>query len=166
MSGSVEQSAGPPPGRVPGLVALRQYVAQAEHAVVMLLEARAYSQGCLLEFLAVCRPPGSASAPGGASPSFRFDLGDGVLLGDREPVPAGHPRSLRRLDDRETSTPDGRQSGVVGHGPRLWLAPLPPVEGFTVLTDWPEFGIVCEPARIDGQAIRQAAWDSFPALPA
>ena len=125
---------------MPGIVASRQYVAQAADAAVILLEVRAYSQGCLLEFLAVTRSPSDAAS----SPYLDLDFGTRL---------AEHP-IVKRLDEPTPGTP------------RLWISPLPPVEGFNLVTNWTEHNILDQVARIDGSTIRQAAWDSFPGLPA
>jgi hypothetical protein len=121
----------PPRDRVPGIVPVRQYVATGPAAAVMLLEMRAYSQGCLLEFMVAARPPGSDQ------PVFGVECAD------------GSGRVVRPLD---------------GH--RLWISPLPPVSGFTLVTDWAERGITGERTTLPGDTVRQAAWDSFPCLPA
>ncbi|WP_028933308.1 hypothetical protein [Pseudonocardia spinosispora] len=128
----------PPAARVPGIVVARRFVGQADDAVVMLLEIRAYSQGCLLDFVATARSVSPAERP-----RLDADLGDRV---------AGE-YVVRRLDDPLTGAP------------RLWISPLPPVEGFTLVVEWPGFGIE-QRTPVDGGPIRQAAWESFPALPA
>lgn len=137
------------------MVVLRELVAHAENASVLLLEARGYSQGCLLEFLAVGRP-----AAGDDRPVLGLDFGSGVLH-PGPAGPAGAGRALHRLTDEVAAL-----AGTVGHRIRLWVTPLPPAEGFVVVTDWPARGIRGQRADVYGEAIRVAAWDSFPCLPA
>jgi hypothetical protein len=48
----------------------------------------------------------------------------------------------------------------------LWITPLPPAEGFAVVTDWPEYRIENQRGYVECEAIRVAAWESFPCLPA
>lgn len=148
----------PPPTRVPGIVVMRELVANAEDAAVMLLEARGYSQGCLLEFMAVGR-----RAVDGGSPVLAVDFGSGVLLPGARPSPPDRGRAVHRLADE--SQP-GDAATARGLRARLWITPLPPGEGFTVVTDWPEYRIEGQRGHVGGEAIRVAAWDSFPCLPA
>lgn len=153
----------PPSTRVPGVVVVRELMAQAEDAAVMLLEARGYSQGFLLEFMVVGRP-----ASAGGSPVLGVDFGSGVLLPGAEPAPADRGRAVHRLPD-DTDDTDGAAvgtRGARGRRARLWITPLPPAEGFTVVTDWAEHRIEGQRAHVAGEAIRIAAWDSFPCLPA
>ncbi|HEY4004065.1 MAG TPA: hypothetical protein VGM60_02600 [Pseudonocardia sp.] len=138
---TIEAQPKPPATRIPGLLAIRQYVGHAPDAAVMLLELRAYSQGCLLEFVSVCRAPSGEHG----TPRFDVHLADGTV--------AGTGRTVCRLDD------------PISLAARLWISPLPPVEGFTLITDWPEQGIVAQRSKLDGGSIREAAWDSFPCLP-
>lgn len=153
----------PPSTRVPGVVVVRELMAQAEDAAVMLLEARGYSQGFLLEFMVVGRP-----ASAGGSPVLGVDFGSGVLLPGGEPAPADRGRAVHRLPDDNDDTDGAAVStrGARGRRARLWITPLPPAEGFTVVTDWPEHSIEGQRAYVAGEAIRVAAWDSFPCLPA
>ncbi|HEY1974074.1 MAG TPA: hypothetical protein VGH89_39415 [Pseudonocardia sp.] len=116
---------------MPGIVPMRRYVATGPAAAVMLLEVRAYSQGCLLEFVVAARPPATDQ------PVFTVECADGAN------------RVVRALD---------------GH--RLWISPLPPVTGFTLVTAWAERGISDQRTALPGDTVRQAAWDSFPCLPA
>jgi hypothetical protein len=138
----IQPQPAPPSTRVPGIVAVREYVGYAEDAAVILLEIRAFSQGCLLEFVAAVRGAGRDVAP----PRFAVDFGRAAT--------AEAPRVVCPFQD------------PVSGWPRLWISPLPPAEGFTLVTDWPEHGIVGERTRLDGEAVRLAAWDSFPSLPA
>lgn len=138
------------------MVVLRELVAHAENASVLLLEARGYSQGCLLEFLAVGRP-----AAGDDRPVLGLDFGSEVLHPDRPAAPADAGRALYRLTDEVAVL-----AGAVGRRIRLWVTPLPPAEGFVVATDWPARGIRGQRADVAGEAIRVAAWNSFPCLPA
>lgn len=135
---------------------VRELVAHTDDAAVMLLEARGYSQGCLLEFVAVGRP-----ASAGGSPVLGVDFGTGVLLPAMEPGPADRGRSVHRLPDESDDV-----AGSRGLRARLWITPLPPAEGFAVVTDWPEHRIEGQRGYVGGEAIRIAAWDSFPCLPA
>jgi hypothetical protein len=151
---------GPPPTRIPGIVVLRELVAQAEDAAVMLLEARGYSQGCLLEFLAVARPAQSAGSPV-IGPVIGIDFGSGVHV-PGQPADGRDPgRAVHRLPDEP-----GELAGSVGTRIRLWVAPLPPAEGVTVVTEWPERDIRAQRQFIGTEGIRVAAWESFPCLPA
>lgn len=138
------QSPRPPLARIPGIVPARQHLGQAEDASVMLLEVRAYSQGCLLDVLAVAR---------GRGPEDAVDP-----LTVRAELPA-EPYGVWTVDERTDTGP--RVHRVAQW---IWISPLPPIEGFVVVTDWPAYGIAGQRARMDGEAIRQAAWDSFPAL--
>ncbi|HEY2206409.1 MAG TPA: hypothetical protein VGH99_18235 [Pseudonocardia sp.] len=135
---TIEPKAMPPAVRVPGLLAVREYVGQAEDAAVMLLEIRAYSEGCLLEFVVASR--GAVDG----SPRFDVDITE----------PAETERIVSGLDD------------PVSGGTRLWISPLPPTAPFVLVTNWPELGIDGQRSTLDGGAIRQAAWESFPLLPA
>lgn len=148
----------PPPTRVPGVVVVREFVAHTENAAVMLLEAHGYSQGFLLDFMAVGRP-GSA----GGSPVLGIDFGSGVLLPGDDPSPPDGGRAVHRLAEEEAK---GVDRGARGLRVRLWVTPLPPAEGFTVVTDWPRYRIVGQRGHVGGEAIRIAAWESFPCLPA
>lgn len=152
----------PPATRVPGIVVVRELVAHAEDAAVMLLEARGYSQGCLLEFMAVGRRSGRGGQ-GGGSPVLGVDFGSGALLPGERPSVADRGRAVYRLAD-ECEPGDG--ASTRGLRVRLWVTPLPPGEGFTVVTDWPEHRIEGQRGHVGGDAIRIAAWDSFPCLPA
>jgi len=138
----IEPQPAPPRTRVPGIVTVREYVGHAEDAAVILLEIRAFSQGCLLEFVSAAR----GASPDAAAPRFTVDFGQAPT--------AEAPRLVRPLSDEASGAP------------RLWISPLPPVEGFTLVTDWPEYGIVGQRARVGGENLRLAAWDSFPCLPA
>jgi hypothetical protein len=149
--GVIEPQPAPPRTRVPGILAVRQYVGYAKDAAVTLLEIRAFSQGCLLEFVTAVRGPG----PDGGSPRFAIDFGPGATETRRWPVGTAETR-------RVVSPFQDPVSGA----PRLWISPLPPAEGFTLVTDWPEHGIVGVRTPIDGAAVRLAAWESFPCLPA
>lgn len=142
---------GPPPGRIPGIVVIREPVAQAPDAAVLLLEARGYSQGCLLEFAAVARP-----GDGAGSPVLGVDFGSGPhpLEGERG------GRTVRRLPDEI-----GEMAGTAGIRARLWLAPLPPAEGVELIVDWPEQGIRDRRWSMATDGARAAAWESFPCLP-
>jgi len=140
--GVIQPQPAPPQTRVPGILALRQYVGYAENAAVILLEIRAFSQGCLLEFVSAVRGAGGDVAP----PRFAVDFGRAAT--------AEAPRVVCPFQD------------PVSGAPRLWISPLPPAEGFTLVTDWPEYGIVGARTALDGEALRLAAWDSFPCLPA
>jgi hypothetical protein len=143
---------GPPPDRIPGVAVLRELVAQAPDAAVLLLEARGYSQGCLLEFAAVARP-----AAGAGSPVLGVDFGAGV-----HPLEGWHAeRAVRRLPDEVAAT--DRSTGI---RVRLWLAPLPPAEGVDLVVDWPERGIHGQRWRFATDGARYAAFESFPCLPA
>jgi len=136
-------------------------MAQAEDAAVMLLEARGYSQGCLLEFMAVCR------RAVGTPPVLGIDFGSGVLWPGAEPAPPDRGRAVSRLPDEvDPADRAGAPAGARGLRVRLWVTPLPPGEGFTVVTDWPEYLIEAQRGRVGGEAIRVAAWESFPCLPA
>jgi hypothetical protein len=138
---------------------LRELVAHTEDAAVMLLEVRGYSQGCLLEFIAVGRP-----ASTGESPVLAVDFGSGVLLPGMEPPPPDRGRAVHRLADEADDADD--TGGARGLRARLWITPLPPSEGFTVVTDWPRYRIEGQRGYVGGEAIRVAAWESFPCLPA
>ena len=95
----------PPATRVPGIVVVRELVAHAEDAAVMLLEARGYSQGCLLEFMAVGRP-----ASDWASPVLGVDFGSGVLRPGMEPSPPGlSPRRPRAAQSSTSSSSSSEQ---------------------------------------------------------
>jgi hypothetical protein len=139
-------------------------MAQAEDAAVMLLEARGYSQGFLLEFMVVARAASADGSPVLGSPVLGVDFGCGVLLPGAEPSPADRGRAVHRLEDEADDA--GGAGGVQGLRARLWITPLPPAEGFTVVTDWPETRIEGQRGYVGGEAIRVAAWDSFPCLPA
>jgi hypothetical protein len=149
----------PPSTRVPGIVVLREPVAQAHDAAVMLLEARGYSQGFLLEFMAVAR-----RARDGGSPVLGVDFGSGVLRPGGEPTAADRGRAVHRLPDEVEESRGG--SAALGIKARLWITPLPPAEGFTVVIHWPGYGIDGQRGHVGGEAIRVAAWESFPCLPA
>jgi hypothetical protein len=144
---------------VPGIVVLRELVASADDAAVVLLEARGYSQGCLLEFMAVGRP-GSL----GGSPVLGVDFGSGVLLPGSQPGRRDRGRAVHRLPD-EGGDPHGSRA-TCGVRARLWITPLPPAEGFSVVTDWPEHRIEGQRGYVGSEAIRVAAFESFPCLPA
>lgn len=151
----------PPSTRVPGIVVLREVVASAGDAAVMLLEARGFSQGCLLEFMAVARP-----GPVGSSPVLGVDFGSGVLLPCAEAAAPDRGRAVHRLADEGGSAAPADSEAAGGVRARLWVTPLPPAEGFTVVSDWPEYGIERQRAYVSSEAIRIAAWESFPCLPA
>jgi len=149
---------GPPPERIPGIVVVRELVAQAPDAAVMLIEARSYSQGCLVELAAVARP-----ATGAGSPVVGVDFGAGM-----HPLDGWHAdRAVRRLPD-ETGATGGADgiAGTTGIRVRLWMAPLPPVEGVHLVIDWPERGIHAQRWFWAADGARYAAWESFPCLPA
>lgn len=159
---------------MPGIVAAREYLAAAPNAAVMLLEAHAYSQGCLLELVSVARAAGPEPLDAGPGPRVAVDVGGAVLdpsaggrlLGTGRLTWRAAPRAagdsiVRRLDEEPART--ARQ---VRHTTHLWISPLPPVEGFLLTVAWPEHGIVETTVKLPGDAIRQAAWDSYPMLPA
>jgi hypothetical protein len=150
----------PPPGRVPGIVAAREYVATSEQAAIMLLEMRAYSQGCLVEFTALARRAAKAGESGELTPpSVSVVLAGETLAGGD--TSADGQRAVHRLDPSPVVT-----ERLVRHTVLLWITPLPPVEPSILQLDWPAYDIRGASAFLDGQAIRHAAWDSFPLLPA
>jgi hypothetical protein len=150
----------PPPARVPGIVPLREYVAAGDGAAIMLLEIRAYSQGCLAEFVALARcPDGRARESARIPPEMSVVIAGETMSGGD--VSADGQRAVHRLDPPPEVT-----ERLVRHTVLLWITPLPPVEPSAVRLDWPALGIHDASTVLDGQAIRQAAWDSFPLLPA
>jgi hypothetical protein len=127
----------------------------------MLLEVRAYSQGCLVEFVAVARRSGPTTGEWERTPPrVAVELAGEVLSGSHDASADGQ-RAVHRLDPAPVVT-----ERVLRHTVALWMTPLPPLEGATVLLDWEAHGIHGATARLDCGAIRQAAWDSFPCLPA
>ena len=150
-------------------------MAQTEDAAVMLLEVRGYSQGFLLDFMVVGRPASAGGSlvlgsPVLSSPVLGVDFGSGVLLPGAEPSLADRGRAVHRLADETDAADVAATAGATGRTrglrARLWITPLPPAEGFTVVTDWPEHRVEGQRGYVGGEAIRVAAWDSFPCLPA
>lgn len=171
MIGRVKPVPAPPPARIPGVVAVREYLATAPHAAVLLLQARAYSQGCLLDFVAVARAGGAEPLEPSPGPTFSVGLEDATLPAEERVLVTGRltwrgaarddtDTIVRRLDEPPISTPR-----LERHTPRLWISPLPPVDGFTLTIAWPEHGIDATTVELPGDTIRQAAWDSYPILP-
>jgi hypothetical protein len=150
----------PPPGRVPGIVPLREYVAVSERAAIMLIELRAYSQGCLVEFAAAARCPDAATRQRARTPPMVSVVLDGERLGGGDTSADGQ-RMVHRLDSPLVVT-----ERLLRHTVLLWITPLPPVEPSALRLDWPAVDIHDASTILDGQAIRQAAWESFPLVPA
>jgi hypothetical protein len=150
----------PPPGRIPGILPLREYVATTEHAAMMLLEVRAYSQGCLVEIAALVRHTGAADEGWDRTPPDVAVVLAGETLSGGD-TSADRQRAVHRLDPPPVIT-----ERVLRHTVALWITPLPPVEAVTMRLDWPAHGIHGATAVLDGGSIRQAAWESFPFLPA
>ncbi|WP_282106625.1 MULTISPECIES: hypothetical protein [unclassified Crossiella] len=163
-----------PPEDVPGvLVPLEAVVTRTDNAVVLVVGARAYPNGCQVEARVAARRAGLAE-------DAWWELHDGLFGAHRrrwkrDPTTESAPHfSIRLADGTEVAavgsapeeqpaaallvcSPDGgtADSGRVDSHFQLWLHPLPDTE-FELRIEWASAGINTT-AKIDGAAIAAAA---------
>ncbi|MCO1575951.1 hypothetical protein M8C13_09300 [Crossiella sp. SN42] len=171
-----------PPEDVPGvLVPLDAVVTRTPNAVVFLVGARAYPNGCQVEVRVAARRDGLAE-------DAWWELHDGLFGAhrrrwNRDPSTESAPHfSVRLTDGTEVAavgsapeeqpagpllvcSPDGgtADSGTVDSHFQLWLHPLPDT-GFELRVEWAS-AAVDTTARVDGAAIAAAAERAQPYWP-
>lgn len=174
---------GPPLASFSGVVPLQRVIARTPESAVVLVEFRAYSEGCLLDVIAAARLPGP--------PSAAWENGERLIKISQPPRP-GEPLSphllrfaVRLPDGRVATTIDSsyhsRLSSVQdslglialngsGHyldtlmeyQQPLWLCPVPPPTEFQLVVEWPVYGIDETSVVIDGGAVAAAAAETSP----
>lgn len=177
----------PPVATFSGVIPVQEVIARAENARVVLIELRAFREGCLLEVNAVARRGdqperewmGSRTAglplffhssqPGEPLPPqllrFGVQFADGRKAttirrwpGYGEPQPEPEPPVLRALAGHGKTAMDD----VVDVSQPLWLWPAPPAEMFDLVVEWPAAGIELTRYQLDGGRIAEAAVHAGP----
>lgn len=177
----------PPTSTFSGVIPVQQIIARAENARVVLVELRAFREGCLIEINAVVRRGdqperewmGSGTAgmsllfhspqPGEPLPPtllrFGVQFADGRKTttvrrwpGYGEPQPEPEPPVLHSLGGHG-STAD---SGTIDVSQPLWLWPAPPPGMFDLVVEWPAVGIELTRYQLDGRRIAEAAEHARP----
>jgi hypothetical protein len=158
----------PPRGGVGGICGIRTALGVSSEAAMLLTDVVAYPDGLELalelrlrdpeagfsdQFREIVRP---TEADGALSPLFArlgVQLADGTKLTNLDPV--------RPFAGEQPSSPVLRQKsgsgGSEGIRVRFWLWPLPSHDPFTVVCEWPAFGIPERHTVIDVAAIVAAA---------
>jgi hypothetical protein len=140
-------------------------------AIIVLIEIRAFTTGCVLELDFVARPEGPvedrpsvrftrAAAGGGPRIGVRFADGRKAINGEHvlEPESAPEPPILRGF----VGAGFHRRDTYVRLREQLWLWPLPPAEDFELVVAWPGMGIQEVHSVLDGAAIVAASAESQP----
>ncbi len=176
---------------LPGIVPVREVVARADDAVVVLVAAHAYPQGCVLDVAAACRAGAHRGGQWLGHPS-KIDvvmfsqhaeealpdevLRMGVQFADGRKATTLEQHRLRWHTERVSprhgpvlvslSGPSGvARDDLVEIHQRLWLWPQPPPEPFDFVVEWPAAGIALTRHRLDGTSIASAARTTSPYWP-
>ncbi len=177
----------PPTATFSGMVPVQEIIASAENARVVLIELRAFREGCLLEVNAVARRGdqperewiGSRTAdlaqlfhpsrPG--EPLSPYLLRFGVQFADGrkattigrwpgygEPQPEPEPPVLHALGGRGSTA----SKDMLDVWQPLWLWPAPPAQMFDLVVEWPAAGIELTRYQLDGGRIAEATVHAGP----
>jgi hypothetical protein len=178
---------GPPTAMFSGVIPVQQVIASAEHTRVVLVELRAFREGCLLEVNAVTRrgdrPEGEWAGsrttglaqmfhpptPGEPLPPYLLRFGvrfaDGRKAttihrwpGYGEPQPEPAPPVLRAMGGHGSTA----SNDMLDMSQPLWLWPAPPAQRFDLVVEWPAAGIELTHYQLDGARIAEAAAHAGP----
>jgi hypothetical protein len=158
---------------ISGLTPLQEVVARTDHAIVVLVEIRAFPTGCLLDVKAAIRGD-RFDDPAHADPvlTYQPDLPDeflrvGVQYTDGSKATNlerhnfwWHTQGLAPAADRPLLLQEGgraRVGALLDIDMPMWLCPLPPAGRFDFVVEWPAAGIPLTRHPLDGTAIAGAA---------
>jgi hypothetical protein len=182
---SVPEWEHPPTATFSGVIPVQEVIASAEYARIVLVELRAFREGCLLEINAVARRGDRPEQDWLGGPAF------GLLFNPPQPGQQLPPQLLRFgvqfADGRKATTlhrlpgygeeqpePEPPVLQAVGGGGStvqddvvdvvkpLWLWPAPPAELFDLVVEWPLGGIELTRYQLDGRRIAEAAEQARP----
>jgi hypothetical protein len=170
-------------------VPVQKVVGQSEFAIIVLVEIRAFKDGCLLELDIAAKAAGDVSDPdsrmewqrrkgmaGVGAPVDPVDREDAALQGLFVGVEFADGRSARSgeyvlIPAAEPEAPSLISIGgagfridadIVRMRDTLWLWPLPPAEPFGLVAEWPGFDIPFSRIDIDGSTVVAAAETAVP----
>jgi hypothetical protein len=171
----------PPRATFGGVIPLQEVIASAEDVRVVLIELRAFHEGCLFEVAAVARrgdrpdrewmggraglsslfhapQPGEPLPPSLLRFGVRFADGRKATTirrwpGYGEPQPEPEPPVLHALGGHGSTADDD----LLDVSQPLWLWPAPPAEMFDLVVEWPAVGIELTSHQVDGARIAEAA---------
>ena len=163
-------------------VAIQQFVARTDRAVVAFQHAIAFREGCILNpHIAVQRGSSDQSAwndlvdgsfgPGGRLTGIEADLRFGVRFADgSRATTVEHPFSGWAHPTDRPEPPMLIEAGAESYGGgisyqssrRLWLWPLPPAGPFEFVIEWPSIGIGPASVQLDGSVLVRAAERALP----